>query len=342
MTIILLIVVTTAGRLDAQAMEIGYECPRRACSIVLSGPITAESPSKVSIFLEDISDFDTIILESPGGILSAGIEIGRMIRASGLKTQVGGRAPGIAKSEYSDLCSSACAYAFLGGVERSVYGDAKLGFHSFYMSDVYNRFVLAGRAIADAQNVASDIVFYLISMSVDARVFANASTVAAADMIYLSKDQMLEYNIITPALFSSFALEPAGNGVVAESRRQVPVRAYDELLKVKAYCQDGTPYILFDSNVATLPVTDLSIYLNRNSEEPDVYVDEAQIDVISDGERSSIRVRLTQDHVRILENSNFVETSFDIPPIDGGPQAFSLAIDESGRENLSAAFRLCI
>ncbi len=57
-------------------------------------------------------DITTIILRSNGGYLSEGVAIGRIIRARGLATLV----PRGAR------CLSACAEAFLGGVQREIRG----------------------------------------------------------------------------------------------------------------------------------------------------------------------------------------------------------------------------
>lgn len=59
-----------------------------------------------------------LLLESPGGSLDDGIELGRAVRLKGLRTLT--RA----------TCASACALLFLGGVERWLIGaNARLGFH---------------------------------------------------------------------------------------------------------------------------------------------------------------------------------------------------------------------
>ena len=59
-----------------------------------------------------------LLLESPGGTLSDGIELGQEVRYAGLRT--------VARYE----CVSACAIIFLGGAERVLVGSrARIGFH---------------------------------------------------------------------------------------------------------------------------------------------------------------------------------------------------------------------
>src|SRR5260370_28074085 len=59
---------------------------------------------------------------SHGGSLVTGLRIGEAIRRKGFSTIVpDGR-----------RCASACAFAWLGGIERSIGTDARLGFHAAY------------------------------------------------------------------------------------------------------------------------------------------------------------------------------------------------------------------
>ncbi|MCF6305140.1 MAG: hypothetical protein L3J33_07205 [Rhodobacteraceae bacterium] len=62
-------------------------------------------------------EIDTVILAVSGGYLAEGIEIGRIIRARGLKTVVPSGA----------ACLSACAEAFLGGTSMQI--DGTVAFH---------------------------------------------------------------------------------------------------------------------------------------------------------------------------------------------------------------------
>src|SRR5204863_516020 len=59
-----------------------------------------------------------LLLESPGGSLDDGIELGKAVRLKRLRTLT--REP----------CASACALVFLGGTERLLVGpQARIGFH---------------------------------------------------------------------------------------------------------------------------------------------------------------------------------------------------------------------
>ena len=75
-------------------------------------------PGSAAAFAQVLSsDVDTVILDVSGGYLTEGIEIGRIIRAQRLRTVV----------PEGGSCLSACAEAFLGGVNYRI--DGVLAFH---------------------------------------------------------------------------------------------------------------------------------------------------------------------------------------------------------------------
>jgi ATP-dependent protease ClpP protease subunit len=81
----------------------------------LIGPDDAETfQTKANLFPGKA----TAILNSPGGNLLAGLAIGEFLRLRGWSTYVSGE------------CDSACAFIWLGGAQRLMTPDAKIGFHS--------------------------------------------------------------------------------------------------------------------------------------------------------------------------------------------------------------------
>ena len=67
--------------------------------------------------LEANAGIRTVVLAGPGGRISVGFELYEMFRERKLATRV------------DDECASACTFAFLGGVERSISPGGQLGFH---------------------------------------------------------------------------------------------------------------------------------------------------------------------------------------------------------------------
>ena len=76
-------------------------------------------------------------LESDGGQLIPALEIGRLIRLRGYETAVLGE----------DICASACALIWMGGVRKTLGRNAGLGFHASYL-DREGRLVESGAANA--------------------------------------------------------------------------------------------------------------------------------------------------------------------------------------------------
>jgi hypothetical protein len=64
----------------------------------------------------------SVYLNSAGGYMVDGFRLGEFFRENGIQTEIGN----------GDVCASACAFAFLGGVSRRMTGNAVLLFHSPY------------------------------------------------------------------------------------------------------------------------------------------------------------------------------------------------------------------
>lgn len=69
------------------------------------------------------SDKAFVVLDSEGGAVKTGLEIGRVIRLKGFGTAVGP----------DSLCASACALTWLAGSPRILERTSKLGFHAAYV-----------------------------------------------------------------------------------------------------------------------------------------------------------------------------------------------------------------
>lgn len=92
------------------------------CVIALQGVLGGDTLRKLDEVLDKTKAYDCqspwLMLESPGGSLSDGIEVGREVSDHHLRT--------VTRYE----CASACALIFLAGRERVLVGSrAKIGFH---------------------------------------------------------------------------------------------------------------------------------------------------------------------------------------------------------------------
>lgn len=91
---------------------------------------------------------------SPGGSVDEGIKMALNIREAGLDTQI---SPG-------SYCTSACTFAFLGGVNRSISPTASYNVHAFssFMADPQSCETIGPRSLNAAGRVA---IVYLITLN---------------------------------------------------------------------------------------------------------------------------------------------------------------------------------
>lgn len=97
--------------------------------ITIRGPITSDDPAKFRTIVANPKDRKVlslnrwVYLNSPGGDAYAAMDIGRLIRAGFMRTEV----------KRGDTCVSACVFIFAAGVKRSLWG--RLGIHRPYSTD---------------------------------------------------------------------------------------------------------------------------------------------------------------------------------------------------------------
>jgi hypothetical protein len=90
--------------------------------ITVQGQINSEDGSR---FFETTKNLPkaVVILDSPGGSVLSGLEIGRKIRASSFYTAVPSQT----------LCASSCALIWLAGIKRFAEEDSFVGFHAAFI-----------------------------------------------------------------------------------------------------------------------------------------------------------------------------------------------------------------
>lgn len=91
--------------------------------IVVSGRISPETEAAFTAALRNATGRPRIYLSSPGGSLTPGLNMGRMIREARLETFVPAGAG----------CWSACGLMWLAGVERHLDPTGRVGFHAAYV-----------------------------------------------------------------------------------------------------------------------------------------------------------------------------------------------------------------
>ena len=232
--------------------------------IQATGDITAETPKQFEAFITGRQYLPGVVrLNSTGGSLVGGVALGETFRAHSMSTQVGSsefHADLVSMSgkenaftEAPGLCASACAYAFLGGVERELDPDAKLGFHRFYLNSGSigsSTKMFTGRDLDDDQKIVAALAFYMVRMGVDARLIILASQAGPNEIKWLSADEASEYHVTyQPSAYKPWKVEPYAGGAIAVSETN------DSNTRVVAGCTKRLgPYVAIIDASATADV----------------------------------------------------------------------------------------
>ena len=150
--------------------------------VYLDGRIDAGAPDRVSKALDRINGRTAIWLNSAGGNLFAGMQLGRIIRRHSASTYIID-----ARTLRPGECYSACSLAFLGGVYRFSDHGARYGVHSASL----------GPDGADrVPDLSAAVGSYIREMDVDVRVL-DLWTKARPDQMYtLSRKEAEDLGVV--------------------------------------------------------------------------------------------------------------------------------------------------
>ena len=226
--------------------------------IAAEGPITERTPQDFETFLKSLGPIDgtiTVLLNSNGGNLMAGLRLGEAIRAHKLDTGVARTVldtpatPGRLSASQKTVqggCYSSCAYAFLGGVNRSAE-SGELGFHQFHApSSIAASASEPGDpdASQSAQQVMGLLVFYLREMSVDPTLLFFAVAADASSLFRPDNEAILKMdvtNVRNTPLFSGWSIEPYRVGAVVTGK----LREGDNTQQLTLFCRTAVPGKVF-------------------------------------------------------------------------------------------------
>ena len=198
--------------------------------IVGIGIIDTNTPARFRKMSQALTTRGTLILVSPGGSLSAGIALGREIRAAALTTKaVNVFTEAISKASnpldhdmttlFEDgKCLSSCAYAFLGGVKRSVEADGVLGVHQFKTFGTSLENLEQG-----AQGTMASLQLYVQEMGVSTSYLTIASATSPDKMFMVTTSLAKRLNVDnSDQRDSGWSVKPTATGEpMVEIRRQI-------------------------------------------------------------------------------------------------------------------------
>jgi len=180
--------------------------------VLLDGDIELDD---VAQFWSKVATFSkaTVAFRSEGGSLLAGIRIGTLIRDRGFATLVPDGA----------WCASACAVAWLGGIQRLLGTGSKVGFHAAY--------VLKGHRATESGpgNAVLGAYLYQLGLSEDAIVYVTQAEPNA--IRWLSLEQAAQYGIdVELAPWAIQSASPASPVIKQEHEEGLQRRATDFVL----------------------------------------------------------------------------------------------------------------
>ncbi len=206
----------TGGAINApMSFEIGaeHETPRIMLAV---GSIEESTPTRLRTALREAGWVDEVWFHSMGGDAIAGLELGRILRTNGVATKV---PPGA-------NCFSACSYAFLGGLLRTIDPGACYGVHMFSFLRMANteafshnirQAIDTARDLDDYSEAVESIhneilkveqqaartararARYLTEMSISLQLMLPAFETASDDQYWLSNQEMEKYNVVNVA-----------------------------------------------------------------------------------------------------------------------------------------------
>jgi len=173
--------------------------------IFANGVIDMKAASRLSEVIKEnaIPDRSNIILNSPGGNLFAGMELGKVIRMHQLRTYIGVQGDLVKNGmiryykQKPGICVSACALSFLGGPFRYMTsgkqanggGQSIYGVHRFYSDN--------GSLNSDqAQIVSAAVLQYIRDMGVNEELFTEMTKAGKDELDILPEKQLEELGVV--------------------------------------------------------------------------------------------------------------------------------------------------
>jgi hypothetical protein len=163
--------------------------------VLATGEIEPGTAGEFRSFLRqsDVHAGATVVFDSPGGALLESLALGRAIREAGLFTAIGryDRASGVFTT--GAACVSACAYAFLGGVQRDVGAKARFGVHQFAAAPGVPDSISA----SDAQALMGLISIYMNRMVGNSSLLVLAAATPPSGSHWLSSRELRNCAVVT-------------------------------------------------------------------------------------------------------------------------------------------------
>lgn len=290
-----------------------------------------------------------ITFNSEGGSLTGAIRLGRMIRKLGMRTSIGKTALDDSGHHIitKGVCYSACAYAFLGGVSRSVEGD-EYGVHQFFTDALLkdpNGKVLSPVDFSVQQTVTGLLLSYVIEMGASAKLVVEANKTPPTKTYLLSKNQLMEFRVaFDPARYDDWKLKVFENGIVAYSQSQ------DEKKSMKIFCgSHGQATLLVTYRIPAAVREKFITSFKTGFSEIDSFsllgheIRRSEIALQARPDGISLQVPLTREMIQALETDKNTSGAFSVSKWGQNPRSLvALVYEHISLGSLAPSIRLAM
>lgn len=176
---------------EQQLMDKLYGGPGRSCFVEIKGEIDRQTPAQLRAIFSSPDYVSECIknpkkqssslnvwLDSPGGDVDAAIAAGLFLREIKARTFV-----------LKGSCASACVLAFVGGVERHLLLDGRLGLHRPYAASLSSGEADSRAAHQQANRRVQD---YLEKVNIPARLLEEMNATSPGQIRWLYKEQHVD------------------------------------------------------------------------------------------------------------------------------------------------------
>ena len=344
-----LIIIFSTNPVSAKEMTFKLLDFNHTTAIVADGEITAKTPKNFSTFMDSVEldgfKFE-VWLNSDGGNLLAGLELGSLIRNTGFLDTV------VHSENMSAKCYSSCAYAFMGGREREVRDGARIGFHQFYSNLDTN---MAYTDLTDkleqseafTQMLSALVLRYLLDMGANLELYYKMSFALPDQMFIPNASDLLELGISTTSTFYKFELEPYKQGIVAYSKNSINANGRKIITQITTLCDNNQKLILLSAAKGYMGFD--AAYIERlKIEKPSFTVTSRDKSWVISYEKLKayqdthvmLSILLPEDLATYVEKGEF-SGGWTIPAGMGPRLFFQASTGTEGQKAIAASFRHC-
>jgi hypothetical protein len=220
--------------------------------ISLSGEIKERDGAKLEASLENAKNLglhvSALVLDSPGGLISVGASMAKLVRSNQLKTIVNDGA----------ICASACFMVFAAGKERFSGENAKIGVHSAVNPEFGEN--------DNAKSATIDMTRFLSELGVPSLILGKLVTTRPSEIAWLTPEdlQSMRINIVRPPTPRESYVER-----VAPTIEKIPAKTLKEdLRKASTLMAQGLSQIRAGQPNQAIPL--LKLAAGYSSYDPDI------------------------------------------------------------------------